>query len=113
MYYVLVYGYQASNFTLTATTGAAPVRLFSGVSQRMWVTTGACCRAEPACRRRTNRLVVRAGNHASFYYIVDSVVDISVAVTPFTGDPDLYVAFGYEPNSSACARRARDGPPPA
>jgi len=84
-YYVMVYGYQPANYTVTATTGTVSVRLFSGVSQNMWVKTG---------------------ENAVFYYTVDSVADISVSVTPFNGDPDLYLAFGYEPNTTHYQRRS-------
>jgi hypothetical protein len=72
-YYVMVYGVQVSFFQVVAATSKSTVPLVSGVPQRQHVGRD---------------------DYMYFSYEVDNpMADIHLSVTPFTGDPDIYVSL--------------------
>lgn len=74
-YYIGVRGYGNSSFVITAGNfSGAPLRLTDGVPQRGFISQG-----------RTNRYLTTMLPHQPY---------LEISITPFTGDPDVFVSLG-------------------
>jgi len=74
-YTIAVYGARDTEYLISAATGHAFQRLSDGVARRGAVSTGA---------------------YSYFRIWKDAVSDLTITVTPFSGDPDLYVRTGED-----------------
>jgi hypothetical protein len=86
-YYIGVYGTRASNYTLIASTSAATTSLQDGVPVQEWVPQG--------------------GWEYFMIHVPTQGADLLFALTPLSGDPDLYVSFDPRPNSTNSIQTSR------